>query len=99
MPIQDPSILEAALLGLEAQKERINAKISQVRALLGKRRPGRPSKNDHLDLTAIILDSQAAAEKKPVVNNGERARRQMSPEGRARIAEAQRRRWAAAKGL
>lgn len=40
--VQDPELLAAALEGLEAQKKRIEDQISQVRALLGRRR-GRPA--------------------------------------------------------
>jgi hypothetical protein len=36
--IQDTSLLEAALEGLEAQKSRIEEQIGQVRAMLGGRR-------------------------------------------------------------
>ena len=35
-------LLESALLGLEIQKHRIDEQIAQVKALLGKRGPGRP---------------------------------------------------------
>jgi len=35
----DPILLQAAIEGFELQKERIDEQISQLRALLGKRRP------------------------------------------------------------
>jgi len=38
----DPAILNAALTGLEAKKQELEAHIAQVRALLGRRGPGRP---------------------------------------------------------
>jgi hypothetical protein len=62
-----PDILQAALSGLEAQRERIDGQISELRRLLG--------------------TNQATVAKRP-----------MSAAGRARIAAAQRKRWAEAKG-
>jgi hypothetical protein len=41
-----PSILEAALAGLEAQRERLSAQIAEVRRQLGVRGPGRPKSNE-----------------------------------------------------
>jgi hypothetical protein len=38
----DPSILHAALSGLEGKKHELEAHIAQVKALLGRRGPGRP---------------------------------------------------------
>lgn len=38
-------LLVAALEGLEAQKERLEEKIQEVRAALGRKKPGRPAKN------------------------------------------------------
>jgi hypothetical protein len=37
--VSDASLLEAALEGLELQRQRVQEQIQQVRALLGKRRP------------------------------------------------------------
>ena len=81
MSIQDPTLLQAALEGLEAQKSRIEEQIAHVKALLsgGKRASAR-------------VAAEAAPEKK---SKGPRKRRRLSAEGRARIAEAQRKRWAA----
>jgi hypothetical protein len=78
---QTPSreILEAALQGLELQKQRLDDQISQVRALLG-RRVGRPPKS-----TASATAPAATAGPK----------RTLSEEARKRIAAAQKRRWAA----
>jgi hypothetical protein len=72
-------ILAAALQGLEAQREKLDQQISQVRALIG-RRPGRPGGggSDH------SAGSQTA-----------RKKRVLTPEARKRIAAAQKRRWAA----
>ncbi len=41
-PVQNDSLLTAALEGLELQKQRIEGQIREVRALLGKGRRGRP---------------------------------------------------------
>ena len=78
-------ILEAALQGLELQREKLDSQIAQVKTLLGSR-VGRPPKN---------AASQSVT--MPSVNrrgsNG-RKRRELSPEARKRIAAAQKKRWA-----
>ncbi len=76
-------ILEAALHGLEAQREKLNEQIAEVRSLLG-RRVGRPvgSTNHHVEAAP---EAAAAPRKK----------RTLSPEARKRIAAAQKKRWAA----
>ncbi len=76
-------ILEAALQGLEAQKQRLDEQISEVRAMMG-HRVGRPPKH------------ATASEVKPASNHSQaRKRRTLSPEARKRIAAAQKKRWAA----
>ena len=75
--IPNQELLQAALEGLEIQKQRLQDQIQRVQSLLGKRR-GRPA----------AAESTASA---PV----KRRRRRLSAAGRKRIAEAQRRRWAA----
>jgi len=74
-------ILEAALHGLESQREKLDDQISQVRAMLGGR-PGRPARNH----------SAPAAQ---AANGASRRKRVLSPEARKRIAAAQKKRWAA----
>ena len=76
-------ILEAALLGLEAQKQKLDEQIMQVRSLLG-RRAGRPSKSAQVSIAASVSG--------PGVT---RRKRVLSPEARKRIAAAQKKRWAA----
>jgi hypothetical protein len=78
------AILEAALQGLEAQKQKLDEQIAQVRSLL-RPRGGRPSKS--------AQGSSAAAPSVPV--NGRRKKRVLSAEARKRIAAAQKKRWAA----
>lgn len=41
--VQDPSLLEAALDGLELQRQRLDEQIAQVRSLLGRSGRGRPA--------------------------------------------------------
>jgi peptidoglycan hydrolase CwlO-like protein len=76
-------ILEAALQGLEAQRQKLDEQIAQVRAMMG-RRVGRPSKNAHL--------KNGGGE---AGRAGEGKRRNLSAEARKRIAAAQKKRWAA----
>jgi len=82
-------LLSAALAGLELQKGRIEEQISEVRAMLGSgaTRRGRRAKN--AGSMAEEMPSGKASTKKA------RGKRRLSPEGRARIAEAARKRWAA----
>src|ERR1700744_4302039 len=83
-------VLNAALAGLEAQKQRIDEHISQIRAMLGgptgQKRRGRPPKS------AVEMNVPAATVAAP--RTGKRA---FSAETRARMAAAQKKRWAAAK--
>ncbi len=81
IPSASPEILEAALHGLESQRQKLDEQIAQVRALLG-RRVGRPPRN-----TASSTERYAA--------NGTAPKRSLSEEARKRIAAAQKRRWAA----
>jgi hypothetical protein len=74
----DTSLLEAALVGYEAQLAQITAAIADLQKRLGKNR------NGHVP---------GALSKAPTAHKMHR----ISAEGRARIAEAQRKRWAAAK--
>ena len=73
-------ILEAALLGLESQRHKLDEQIAQVRSLLG-RKAGRPAK------VAVSNGVTGAAS-----GSGTRV---LSPEARKRIAAAQKKRWAA----
>lgn len=77
----DPQLLEAALEGLELQKQRIEDQIRQVRTALGRRSPGRPA--------AAPREAAQTGPKKPA-----RRKRVLSAEARKRIAAAQKKRWA-----
>ena len=72
-------ILEAALEGLEAQRNRLEEQIAEVRGLMGKR-AGRPAK---------------AQQGRPAKRESGRKKRELTPEARKRIAAAQKKRWAA----
>ena len=74
----DRATLEAALIGYQHQAQEIQAKIAELRRMIG---GGTPAKK--------APAKKAAAPRKQKHN--------MSPEGRARIAAAQRARWAKAK--
>jgi hypothetical protein len=76
-----PEILEAALRGLEAQKQRLDEHIAQVRAMMG-RRVGRPPRG------------KAAAASQSKGGSKARKKRSLSAEARKRIAAAQKKRWA-----
>jgi hypothetical protein len=81
IPTASPEILEAALHGLESQRQKLDEQIAQVRGLLG-RRVGRPPR--------------AASGSEPAQSgNGNGRKRSLSDEARKRIAAAQKRRWAA----
>jgi len=73
----DTSLLEAALVGYQTERQRIETAIADIKKRLGSAGSRQRSS-----------DGTARSRKK---------RHQISAEGRARIAEAQRRRWAAAK--
>ncbi len=75
-------ILEAALQGLEAQREKLDIQIAQVHAMMG-RRVGRPSKQNPVESASTVTSAKA------------RKKRLLSPEARKRIAAAQKKRWAA----
>ena|ERR1051326_6088670 len=80
-------VLNAALAGLEAQKQTLEQHIQQVRSMLGiaPRRRGRPPK------------SAASTTGTSTATMPAQKRRKRSPEVRARMAAAQRKRWAALK--
>jgi hypothetical protein len=79
-PAANRDILEAALHGLELQREKLDDQIAQVRSMLG-RRVGRPPKS-----TGAAAGNAS--------KQGRRSRH-LSEEARKRIAAAQKRRWAA----
>lgn len=77
-------ILEAALQGLEGQKQKLDEQIAQVRAMIGGRAT-RPSKGVGSGVGSGSGGSARTGRKKRV----------LSPDARKRIAAAQKKRWAA----
>jgi hypothetical protein len=75
-------ILEAALQGLEAQRQKLEEQIANVRSMLGGR---------------AVKPAKAQVWASSGVSNGGGApkKRILSPEARQRIAAAQKKRWAA----
>lgn len=89
----DQGLLEAALVGLELKKARLEEQIAAIRALTGGKNPASSAKaraaaND--DWEAPL----AEAAKKPK----RKTKRNLSPEARERISAAQKQRWAAYRG-
>jgi hypothetical protein len=78
-------IFEAALQGLESQKQKLDEQIAHVRSLMG-RRVGRPPKR---------AGAGSGSAKAAGSSGGGRKKRVLSAEARKRIAAAQKKRWAA----
>lgn len=83
-------ILEAALQGLEAQKQKLEEQIVEVRRLLGTQR-GRPRKVEHATEAGSV---QPKKERGSQTRGQGKTKRTLSPEARKRIAAAQKKRWA-----
>ncbi len=83
-------VLHAALEGLEARKRSIEEQLEQVRAMLGIRADGQ-KRRGRPPLAAVPSEDPSIPEQAP------RKRRRLSAEARARIAAAQRKRWATKK--
>ena len=78
-------VLSAALAGLELQRNEIDEHVAQARGMLGRRGPGRPPKEATVEIAGRVTTTRR------------KGRRRFSAEARARMAEAQRKRRAAAK--
>jgi len=98
-----PWLLEAALLGLEQSRQRVEAQIAQVQGPLGPRRgptpvpaAGKPKRT----ISAAGRRRIAAAQRKrwaalkQAKEESAPKKRRLSPEGRRNIIEATRKRWA-----
>ena len=103
-------ILTAALEGFEAQKTRIDAKIDEIRNMLGGGRTGAPASESGGPKRKVSASSRrrmARAQKlrwqkmkqaaQTPQAEAEKPKRQMSASARKRIAAAQKKRWAAVK--
>jgi hypothetical protein len=82
---RDNTLLEMAIVGYQSELNKLSAKIADIKAQLGQRGPGRPKATATAAATASAPDHTA------------RKRRTIGKAGRARIAAAQRARWAAQK--
>lgn len=85
--VDQAALYEAALEGLELQKQRLEEQIRLVRSLIGGKKPRAAAPAAAAETTAA-----PAAKKGP---RKPRRKRNLSPEARKRIAEAQKKRWAA----
>jgi small-conductance mechanosensitive channel len=86
--VDQAALYEAALEGLELQKQRLEEQIRLVRSLIGGKKPRATAPAP--SATEVTANSAAKkAGRKP------RRKRNLSPEARKRIAEAQKKRWAA----
>lgn len=83
-----PDILEAALAGLEAQKQKIDNQIAEVHRMLPGRRSGGLLKTVAKPVAPIVGSA---------IGTRSRKKRVLSPEARKRIADAQKKRWAAVR--
>lgn len=88
--VDQAAFYEAALEGLELQKQRLEEQIRLVRSLIGgkKTRSSAPPAPPAAAEVAPLPAAKKGARK-------QRRKRNLSPEARTRIAEAQRKRWAA----
>jgi hypothetical protein len=85
---EDTTILSMALIGYETEKQRIEGKINEIRALLG---GGRPANN----ATARPATASASAPSSSPASSAPASRkRTLSAAARKRIAAAQKKRWA-----
>lgn len=83
--LNDPNLLEAALEGLLLQKQRLEAQIQEVRALLGKKRmAGSSISRSSMSGASLSGESAPPPDRK----------RELSDAARKRIAAAQKKRWA-----
>jgi len=85
--VDQAALYEAALQGLELQKARLEEQIRMVRSLIGGKAPRTASPSAAAGAPAAPASKKARGKS--------RRKRNLSPEARKRIAEAQRKRWAA----
>ena len=98
-------IINAAILGFEGQKSRIDTQIAELRAMLPSSngsKPETPVRKKHgmsAAGRAAVAEAQrkrwAATKEQAVAKPARKAKRKLTPEGRAAIIAATKRRWAA----
>lgn len=91
--ILNKEILEAALIGLEMKKAKLEEQITSIRGMTGAKTPRKAKAS--LEATDDWEAPTASAAKKAAKGKKKRV---MSPEARERIAAAQKKRWAAHRG-
>lgn len=86
--VDQAALYEAALEGLELQKQRLEEQIRLVRSLVGGKKP-------RVAAPAAAVAEAPASPGAKKAGRKLRRKRNLSPEARKRIAEAQKKRWAA----
>lgn len=89
--VDQAALYEAALEGLELQKQRLEEQIRLVRSLIGGKKPRAAA-------SAAVVAEPAETPAGKKAGRKPRRKRNLSPEARKRIAEAQKKRWAAFRG-
>ena len=102
-------IINAAILGFEGQKNRIDAQIAELRAMVPSSNGSKPETRVHKKRgmsaagRAAVAEAQrkrwAATKEQSVGEPAKKAKRKLSPEGRAAIIAATKRRWAVVKAM
>ena len=98
-------IINAAILGFEGQKKRIETQIAELRAMLPSSNGSKPETTVHQKRgmsaagRAAVAEAQrkrwAATKEQSVAKPAMKVKRKLSPEGRAAIIAATKKRWAA----
>ena len=83
------ALYQAALEGLELQKQRVEDQIRQVREVLSGSRVAAPQS----EAAPAAAPSKKEKKVKAVPSAGKKRKRTLSEEARTRIAEAQKKRW------
>jgi hypothetical protein len=83
-----PDVLDAALAGLEAHRQKVNDQIAQLNGMISARAIGRGIRRVARPIAPIVGHAVAAESPKRSI---------LSPEARQKIAAAQRKRWAAVR--
>jgi len=86
--LPNPDILDAALAGLEAHRQKVNDQIAQLSRMISARAIGRGIRRVARPIAPIVGHAIGAELPK---------RNVLSPEARQKIAAAQRKRWAAVR--
>jgi hypothetical protein len=98
-------VINAAILGFEGQKNRTDAQIAELRAMVPSSNGSKPETKVHKKRgmsvagRAAVAEAQrkrwAATKEQSVAKPAKKVKRKLSPEGRAAIIAATKKRWAA----